>query len=87
MFPAELESTTFRSRNGEFGWTRARIPAVLDALRAQAMGVLGGELWWVPDGAKDWSLVPQRYGPPAVYPWVTKSEVWGSLARLCRAQC
>jgi len=23
MFPAELESTTFRSRNGEFGWTRA----------------------------------------------------------------
>lgn len=70
MFPAELERNAFRAHNGEFGWTRAQIPKVLDVLRSHSMGVLGGELWWV-DGARVLGLIPQRYGPPAVYPWVT----------------
>ena len=79
LFPAELERSAFRAANGEFGWTRAQIPKVLDVLRSHAMGILGGELWWVPDGATDWSLIPQKHGPPAVYPWVTNrkpGELW-----------
>jgi hypothetical protein len=79
LFPDELEQNAFRAANGEFGWTRAQIPTVLDVLRSHAMGVLGGELWWVPDGATDWGLIPQRQGPSAVYPWVTirrSGESW-----------
>ncbi len=75
MFPIELERDAFRSSNGEFGWTRAQIPAVVDILRSHRMGILGGELWWVREGLRDWEgLIPQRHGPPGVYPWETNRE-------------
>ena len=79
MFPPELERDAFRAYNGEFGWTRVQIPMVVGILRSHGMGVLGGELWWVRDGATDWDLIPQRHGPPAVYPWETNrlsGEPW-----------
>jgi hypothetical protein len=75
MFPPELERDAFRASNGEFGWTRAQIPLVVDVLRSHGMGILGGELWWVRDGARDWvGLIPQRHGPPGVYHWETKRK-------------
>ena len=75
MFPNELHQDAFRARNGEFGWSRAQIPAVVDVLRSHGMGILGGELWWVRDGLTDWEgLIPQWHGPPGVYMWQTKRE-------------
>ena len=74
MFPLEMELSAFRASNGEFGWTRAQIPMVVDVLRAQGIGILGGELWWVRDGRTDWGLVPQRQGPAGVYAWETIRE-------------
>jgi hypothetical protein len=79
MFPPELERDAFRADDGEFGWTRVEIPMVVDFLRSRGLAILGGELWWVRDGAADWSLVPQRHGPPAVYSWETNrrfGESW-----------
>lgn len=79
MFPPELEHDAFRADNGEFGWTRAQIPIVVDVLRSHGMGILGGELWWVQDEATIRSVIPQRHGPPVVYPWVTNrrhGEPW-----------
>lgn len=64
MFPSDLERDAFRSNNGEFGWTRAQVPSVIRALRDQSLGILGGELWWVPDGSTSWELPP-----PGVYVW------------------
>jgi hypothetical protein len=32
MFPPELERDAFRADNGEFGWTRAQIPQVVNTL-------------------------------------------------------
>jgi hypothetical protein len=79
MFPPELGRDAFRATNGEFGWTRAKIP-VVDILRRHGFGILGGELWWVRDGIPDWvGVIPQRHGAPAVYPWETKrlpEEPW-----------
>jgi len=75
MFPPELERNAFRASNGEFGWTRAQIPSVVDVLRFHRIGILGGELWWVRDGIKDWvGVIPQRLGSPGVYVWETKRE-------------
>jgi len=75
MFTIELEREAFRANNAEFGWTRAQIPEVVDVLRSHAIGILGGELWWVREGLGDWEgLIPQRHGPPAVYGWETKRE-------------
>jgi hypothetical protein len=75
MFPPELEHDAFRASNGEFGWTRAQIPAVVEALRSHGIGILGGELWWIRDGFADWvGLIPQRHGPPSVYAWETKRD-------------
>ncbi len=82
MFPLELERDAFRTVNGEFGWTRAQIPMVVDLLRSHGMGILGGELWWVGDAATDWDLVPQRDGPPGVYVWETNrrsGELWADF--------
>jgi hypothetical protein len=80
MFPAELEGVAFRANNGEFAWTRYLIPEVVDTLRRHEVGILGGELWWVPDDSKDWvGVIPQRNGPPGVYVWETKrqsGELW-----------
>lgn len=70
MAPVSLADHAFRSKNGELGWTRDQIPIVVEALRSQRIGILGGELWWVLDGAASWNgLIPQRHGPPAVYSW------------------
>jgi hypothetical protein len=44
MFPPELERNAFRASNGEFGWTRAQIPLVVNVLRSHGIGILGGEL-------------------------------------------
>ena len=80
MFPPELEGDAFRADNGEFGWTRVQIPLVLEILRSHAIGILGGELWWVRDGFMGWEgCIPQRHGPPALYNWVTEprsGEPW-----------
>jgi len=75
MFPPELERNAFRASNGEFGWTRAQIPLVVNVLRSHGIGILGGELWWVLDGATTWDgVIPQRHGNPAVYCWETKQR-------------
>jgi hypothetical protein len=77
MFPPELERNAFRAGN-EFGWTRAQIPVVVDVLRSKGLAILGGELWWERDGSF-WGAIPQRQGPPAVYPWTTNrtpGELW-----------
>ncbi len=80
MFPPELERDAFRDSNGEFGWTRAQIPLVVDVLSAHGLGILGGELWWVRDGSTHWfGIIPQRHGPPGVYPSTTNrrsGETW-----------
>lgn len=78
MFPPELEANAFRAKNGEFGWTRTQVSSVVDMLRSQAMGILGGELWWVADTGL-YGAIPQRQGPPGVYAWVTErlsDEPW-----------
>jgi hypothetical protein len=75
MFPPELERNAFRASNGEFGWTRAQVPMVVDILRSHGIGILGGELWWVRDEFTDWvGVIPQQQGPPGVYCWETKPE-------------
>jgi hypothetical protein len=80
MFPPEVERDAFRADNGEFGWTGAQIPMVVDVLLSRGMGILGGELWWVRDGSSDWfDSIPQKHGPPGVYPWETNrrpGEPW-----------
>jgi len=80
MFPLELVRDSFRAPNGEFGWTRAQIPLVVEILRRRELGILGGELWWVRDGIPSWhGAIPQRDGTQAVYCWVTKrgsDEPW-----------
>jgi hypothetical protein len=80
MFPPELERDAFRTANGEFGWTRAQIPLVVEVLRSHGMGILGGELWWIRDESTSCDgLIPQRHGPPAVYTWAADrlpSESW-----------
>jgi hypothetical protein len=83
MFPPELERDAFRADNGEFGWSRAQIPLVVDVLRSHGKGILGGELWWVRDESTRWDgLIPQRHGPPAVYTWAADrlpSESWSDF--------
>jgi len=80
MFPPDVERDAFRASNGEFGWIRAQIPLVVDILRSNGIGILGGELWWVHDGTTGWvGLIPQRHGSPGVYHWETKrlsEEPW-----------
>ena len=75
-----LQRDALRATNGEFGWTRARIPLVVDILRQDGLGILGGELWWVRDGIPDWvGVIPQQHGVPTVYSWETKrlpGEPW-----------
>jgi hypothetical protein len=73
MFPPELERGAYRADNGEFGWTREQIPKVVEILRAHAMGILGGELWYVKDGQITPS-VPRREEPSALYCWNTERD-------------
>lgn len=79
MFPPELEQDAFRV-DGEFGWTRAQIAIVVDILRSNRIGILGGELWWVHDAIS--GVIPQRHGAPAVYSWTTNrrpGEPWADF--------
>lgn len=69
VFPPDLERDAFRTDNGEYGWTRAQIPQVVNILRSLEMAILGGELWWVTGDSKSWDLIPQRDGGRAVYTW------------------
>ena len=85
MFPPVLQPA-FRANNGEFAWAREQIPLVVDILRRRSLAILGGELWWVRNGIPGWDLIPQRKGPPAVYPWETTrrvGELWTSFVERC----
>jgi len=87
MIPAKLKSTSFRAVNGEYGWTRAQVPQVVEILSAHGRAILGGELWRVPEGSLSWNgLIPQREGPAAVYAWETKrrgKEPWSRFVGRC----
>jgi hypothetical protein len=77
MFPVELERDAFRAGNGEYGWTHAQVPLVIDILRGRGLGILGGELWWVRPGGTAWELPPS-----GVYVWDTErhpGESWGDF--------
>jgi hypothetical protein len=87
MFSEELQSGAYQASNGEFGWERAQVPAVVEILVERSRAILGGELWWVLDGAPTWNgLIPQRTGGTAAYPWETirqDNEPWGSFVARC----
>lgn len=87
MFPTELTRRGFQASNGEFGWSREDVRLAVSILVQQQRAILGGELWWVPDGARDWTgLIPQRTGPDAVYPWETTraaGEEWATFVARC----
>ena len=87
MLLEEIEKEAFRATNAEFGWTRAQIHHVVPILRSQLLAVVGGEVWWVLDGARSWNgLIPQRNGPDGVYTWETKrrpDESWSSFVTRC----
>jgi hypothetical protein len=90
MFPADLERNAYRANNGEFGWTYEQVPRVIEILRANAMGILGGELWWVRSENEGWtSPIPQAHGEPAVYCWATdrgKGEPWAEFVERSAAE-
>ena len=87
---SDLEERAFRAPNGEFGWRREDVRLVVPILVTDCVAILGGEVWWVPDGADRWTgLIPQRDGPDAVYPWETKrdqGEEWMAFVRRCAAE-
>lgn len=87
LLPPELTRRAFRSANGEFGWSRAEARTAITFLSAAEYAVLGGELWWVPDGAREWiGWIPQKNGPDAVYPWETErgtGESWQAFVDRC----
>lgn len=88
--PEHLASAAFRAINGEFGWTGVRALEVVAILADRELAVLGGELWWVLDGADGWKgLIPQQQGPDAVYAWETKKgtgEAWPVFVRRCASE-
>jgi hypothetical protein len=86
----EMENISpFRSPNGECGWTRDQALTVIALLRNRSLAILGGELWVVLNGSRDWSsLIPQRQGPDAIYAWETKrysEEDWPTFVNRCAA--
>src|SRR4030095_9458256 len=87
MFPTELTRRSFQASNGEFGWSREDARIAISILVQEQRAILGGELWWVSDGARDRTgRIPQRHGPDAVYPWETKrapGEEWASFVVRC----
>jgi hypothetical protein len=90
MLPDHLTKDTYRAKNGEYGWRREQVPAVVAFLRQQLQAVLGGELWWVLDPQSSWSdSIPQREGPDSVYHWETErrpSETWRTFVDRCAAR-
>ena len=87
MFPTELTRRAFHASNGEFGWTREDARLAVSILVQQGCAILGGDLWWVPDGAIGWTgLMPQRHGVHAVYAWETvrtSGEDWPAYVERC----
>jgi len=87
LFSADLTGRAFRSGNGEFGWSRADALVAISVLAAAQCGILGGELWLVPEGATEWTgLIPQKFGPDAVYHWETEriaGEPWSAYVERC----
>jgi hypothetical protein len=85
MFPTELTRRAFRASNGELAWNREDVRFAISILAQQQQAILGGELWWVPEGARDWTgLIPQRHGPDAVYPWSSErmaGEDWPTFVK------
>lgn len=90
MFPIDLETRAFRSGNGELGWTREEARVAISALEAQQQAILGGELWWVPEGETRWTgIIPQRVGYPAAYHWETEREAdeeWLAYVHRCAVE-
>ena len=87
MFPADLIQGSY-SNNGEYGWTRAQIPRVVEVLVAQRMGILGGEVWWVHRRLE--VLIPQRRSEtPFIYAWETRrrrDEPWHAFIQRAAAE-
>jgi hypothetical protein len=87
MLPEDLTKNSFRAKNGEYGWRREQVPAVVAVLHKQMQAVLGGELWWVLDGAESWSgFIPQLEGADTVYHWETErlpNETWTAFVGRC----
>lgn len=89
MFPADLELNAFKLSNGEFGWTRDQIPRVVTILIEHNLAIHGGELWWIPPGANDFSTIPQADGTRACYAWTTEErpgEAWADFVRRSAAE-
>ncbi len=89
MFPPDLELGAFKLSNGEFGWTRDQIPRVVTILIEHNLGILGGELWWIPPGADTFLTVPQADGTRACYPWTAEQkpdEPWAAFVRRSAAE-
>jgi hypothetical protein len=78
VFPSELEREAYRTSNGEYGWTRAQIPQVVEIVRSHQLVILGGELWWRGEGSLIYAGIPQRSGPPGIYYWTTERRLWES---------
>jgi hypothetical protein len=89
LFPTDLERRAFRASNGEFGWSRKDVRSAIVILADDNLAILGGELWWVPEGASGWTgLIPQRDGSIAVYSWSTEQrlgEEWTAFVGRCAA--
>lgn len=87
MFSDALKQSAFRASNGEYGWTAKQAREVVEMLRSHDFAILGGELWWVPEGSATWvGLIPQREGPDTVYAWETKrrrNESWPRFIERC----
>jgi hypothetical protein len=87
LFSDALKQSSFRAPNGEYGWTEGQAPEVVEILSRHGFAVLGGELWWVPEGSASWvGLIPQREGPDRVYGWETKrrkKEPWSDFVKRC----
>src|SRR4051812_8547987 len=87
MFPSDLMHRSFQASNGELAWSREDARLAISILVQQQRAILGGELWWVPDGAREWTgLIPQRQGPEAVYQWETTraaGENWTTFVARC----
>jgi hypothetical protein len=89
LFPPDLEQGTFRLSNGEFGWTRDQITRVVHVLVEHNLGILGGELWWIPPGADTFDLIPQADGGRACYTWTIEQradEPWPDFVRRSAAE-
>lgn len=74
--PADLKMKAFWAPSGELGWSREDAHEVIRILADSGLAILGGELWFVPDGERRWTgLIPQREGErPVVYTWATDRE-------------